>query len=174
VVDVRLFKNASFASANLMMLVLGIALYGSTVLLPLYLQIWMGYSAQQAGMVLSPGGVAVILLLPFVGRLVGKYDARYLLAFGFAILSLALYHMARTIHPGMDFSTAVWLRIYQAAGLAFLFVPINTIVYGRLIREAQTLAYLDVLLVFSVFTALMVPLVFLIQRPKPGAAPAGH
>ena len=243
-----------------MMLVLGIALYGSTVLLPLYLQIWMGYSAQQAGMVLSPGGVAVILLLPFVGRLVGKYDARYLLAFGFAILSLALYHMARTIHPGMDFSTAVWLRIYQAAGLAFLFVPINTIVYvgippsknnavsgivnlarnmggdigiaivttlvarrsqqhqatlaahtdpwnkaftsqvaaiaralehggisaadatqrayatvyGRLIREAQTLAYLDVLLVFSVFTALMVPLVFLIQRPKPGAAPAGH
>src|SRR3989440_817042 len=100
VVDVRLFKNASFASANLMMLVLGIALYGSTVLLPLYLQIWMGYSAEQAGMVLSPGGVAVILLLPFVGRLVGKYDARYLLAFGFAILSLALYHMARTIHPG--------------------------------------------------------------------------
>ena len=260
VVDVRLFKNRSFASANLMMLVLGIALYGTTVLLPLYLQIWMGYTAEQAGLVLSPGGVTVILLLPFVGKMVGKYDARYLIAFGFAILSIALYHMARTLQPGMDFSTAVWLRVYQSAGLAFLFVPINTIVYagmppsknnaisgivnlsrnmggdigiaivttlvarrsqkhqhdlvshldlwnkqftsqiaaisqamqhagisaadatqrayaavyGRLIREAQTLAYLDVLYMFAIFTALMVPLVFVTKRVKPGTAPGGH
>ncbi|MFL5248145.1 MAG: DHA2 family efflux MFS transporter permease subunit [Myxococcales bacterium] len=260
VVDIRLFKNPSFASANLMMLVLGIALYGTTVLLPQYMQIWMGYSAQQAGMVLSPGGITVILLLPFVGRLVSKYDARYLIAFGFTVLSAALYHMARTIHPGMDFSTAVWLRIYQSVGLAFLFVPINTIVYvgippsknnavsgivnlsrnmggdigiaivttliarrsqfhqsrlaahadpwskaftsqvsgiaqalqhagisatdatqrayaavyGRLLREAQTLAYLDVLVVFAIFTALMVPLVFVTKKARPGAAPAAH
>src|SRR5207248_4156751 len=82
VVDVRLFKNRNFAASNLMMLVLGMSLYGSTVLLPQYLQIWMGYTAQQSGMVLSPGGIAVILLMPLVGRLVSRVDARFLIAFG--------------------------------------------------------------------------------------------
>ena len=260
VVDVRLFKNRNFAASNLMMLVLGMSLYGSTVLLPQYLQFWMGYTAQQSGMVLSPGGIAVILLMPLVGRLVSRVDARFLIAFGFTILSIALYHMSRTIYPGIDFSTAVWLRIFQAAGIAFLFVPINTVVYaglppeknnavsgivnlarnmggdigialvttliarrsqfhqnvlaahtdpmnkaftaqlqgiaqalqhagisateatrrayglvyGRLIQQAQTLAYLDVLFVLAVFSALMVPLVLFTRRARPGAAPAAH
>jgi DHA2 family multidrug resistance protein len=130
VVEVRLFARRSFAAANLMMLVLGVALFGSTVLLPQYLQVWMGYSAQDAGMVLSPGGVTVILLLPLVGRLVSRHDPRWLIVFGFALLSLSLFHMAHTLYPGIDFSTATWLRIYQSVGLAFLFVPINTIVYA--------------------------------------------
>jgi len=129
VVEIRMFRDRSFAVSNLMMLVLGMALYGSTVLLPQYLQVWMGWSAQDAGMVLSPGGITVICLLPLVGRLISKVDARYLIAFGFTVLSVALYHMSRTIYPGMDFHTAMMLRIYQSVGLAFLFVPINTIGY---------------------------------------------
>ncbi|WP_242395688.1 DHA2 family efflux MFS transporter permease subunit [Anaeromyxobacter oryzisoli] len=130
VVDVRLFTNRSFAAANFMMVVLGIALFGSTVLLPQYLQVWMGYTAQQAGMVLSPGGVVVILLLPVVGRLVSRHDARWLIAFGFIVISLSMFHMVKTLYPGIDFRTAVELRMWQAAGLAFLFVPINTVVYA--------------------------------------------
>ena len=130
IVDIKLFKLRSFAASAVMMLVLGMALFGSTVLLPQYMQIWMGYSAQQAGMALSPGGLTVILLLPLVGRLVSKYDARWLIAFGFAVLSLSLLHMAYTIYPGIDFRTAMMLRIYQSVGLAFLFVPINTISYA--------------------------------------------
>jgi EmrB/QacA subfamily drug resistance transporter len=97
VVEVRLFRDRNFAIANLMMLVMGMTLYGSTVLLPQYLQVWLGYSAQEAGMVLSPGGVTVILLLPLVGRLISKVDARYLIAFGFLVLSAALLHMAHTV-----------------------------------------------------------------------------
>jgi DHA2 family multidrug resistance protein len=130
VVDVRLFRQRSFAVANLMMLTLGIALFGSTVLLPQFLQVWMGYSAQQAGEVLSPGGLVVILLLPLVGQLVSRADARWLIAFGFTVLGLSLFHMTRTLHPGIDFGTAVGLRAFQSVGLAFLFVPINTIVYA--------------------------------------------
>ena len=129
IVEVRLFANRNFAAANLMMLALGMALFGTTVLLPQYLQIWMGYSAQDAGMALSPGGIAVILLLPFVGKMIGKVDTRYLIAFGFTVLSAAMFHMSYTMYPGMDFHTAMMLRIYQSCGLAFLFVPINTIVY---------------------------------------------
>ena len=130
VVEVRLFASGRFAAANLMMLTLGIALFGSTVLLPQYVQVWMGWSAQDAGMALSPGGVTVICLLPLVGRLVSRYDPRWLIAFGFTVLSLSLFHMAHTIYPGMDFATAVKLRMIQSVGFAFLFVPINTLVYA--------------------------------------------
>ncbi|TMA27112.1 MAG: DHA2 family efflux MFS transporter permease subunit [Deltaproteobacteria bacterium] len=131
VVEVRLFKDRDFAISTLLMLVLGITLYGSTVLLPQYMQIWMGYSAQDAGMALSPGACLVILLLPMVGKLVSRFDARYLIAFGFLVLAGALYHMVVTLYPGIDFKTAVWLRIYQSIGMAFLFVPINTLMYSR-------------------------------------------
>ena len=259
VVEVRMFKNTTFAVSTVMMLVLGMALYGSTVLLPQYVQVWMGYSAQDAGMVLSPGGFIVILLLPLVGRLVSKVDARYLIAFGFLILSAALFHMAHTLYPGIDFKTAVLIRIYQSAGLAFLFVPINTLayagvppqknnqvsgivnlarnmggdigiafvttliarrsqfhqarlvdhvvpsgdlsarlsaiaqhlqqmgigaaqatkmaygqIYAQVIKQAQTLAYLDALLLLSIFAAIMVPLVLMTRRVKAGAAAMGH
>ncbi|HTN54062.1 MAG TPA: DHA2 family efflux MFS transporter permease subunit [Anaeromyxobacter sp.] len=130
VVEVKLFRSRGFAAASLMMLVLGIALFGSTVLLPQYTQLWMGYSAQLAGEALSPGGLTVILLLPLVGRLVSRVDARYLIAFGFTVLSLSLFHMASTLYPGIDFRTATLLRVYQSIGLAFLFVPINTVAYA--------------------------------------------
>ena len=135
-----LFRDRNFAVSNLMMLVLGMALYGSTVLLPQYVQVWMGWSAQDAGMALSPGGLTVICLLPLVGRLVSRVDARYLIAFGFTALSVALYHMSRTIYPGMDFHTAMMLRIYQSIGLAFLFVPINTAAYAYLPRDKNNAA----------------------------------
>jgi DHA2 family multidrug resistance protein len=256
VVDVRLFANRGFAASNLMMLVLGIALYGSTVLLPQFAQLLLGYSAQQAGEVLSPGGVTVITLMPLVGLLIGKVDARWLIAFGFSVLAVALFHMAHTLYPGIDLPNAILLRIYQSVGIAFLFVPINTVAYqgippeknnavsgiinlsrnmggdigiamvttilarrsqfhqarlsegldpgnpafrarldelaaslqhagaaaadatrrayaqlGRqLAEQAQTLAYVDVLYVLAIFATLMIPLVFLTRRARPGAA----
>jgi DHA2 family multidrug resistance protein len=129
VVEVKLFRDKSFATANLMMLVLGLSLYGTTVLLPQYTQTIMGYSAQDAGMALSPGGFTVICLMPLVGNLIGRVDARKMLAFGFTVISLSLFYMAHHLHPGMDFPAVVKLRVYQSIGLAFMFVPINTLAY---------------------------------------------
>jgi len=130
IVDVRMFKNRTFAVSNLMMLTLGMALFGSTVLLPQYLQVFMNYTAQQAGMALSPGGFVVILLLPFVGMLVSRVDNRYMIGFGFFALSMSLFFMTSHIYNGIDFRTAVELRIIQSIGLPFLFIPINTLVYA--------------------------------------------
>ncbi len=130
IVDVRMFRRRGFAVANALMLVLGVALFGSTVLLPQYLQVLMGYTAQQAGMALSPGGLVVIALLPLVGRLVSKVDTRWLVTFGFAVLSASLFYMTRRIDLQMDFGTAVELRALQSVGMAFLFVPIQTISYA--------------------------------------------
>jgi MFS transporter, DHA2 family, multidrug resistance protein len=135
IVDVKLYREKSFAIANLMMLVLGISLFGTTVLLPQFTQIMMGYTAQQAGMALSPGGLTVMFLMPLVGTLIGKVDARRMLAFGFTMLSLSLFYMAHTMSTGMDFSAVIKLRVFQSVGLAFLFVPINTLAYVGLPPE---------------------------------------
>jgi DHA2 family multidrug resistance protein len=111
-----------------MMFMLGAALFGATVLLPQMVQTLMGYTAEQAGWVLSPGAVVIIILLPFVGKLIGKIDARYMIAFGFLMAGIALFHMT-SVNPDMDFRTIVMLRVYQMAGVAFLFVPIQTLTY---------------------------------------------
>jgi len=129
ILDVRLFGERSFAIAALMMFVLGFGLYGTTVLLPLYTQQLLGYPAETAGMVLSPGGLATIAVMPMVGALVSRVQARWLIAFGFGITALAMFHMAN-INPQIDYWTAMAYRIYQSLGLAFLFVPITTIAYA--------------------------------------------
>ena len=126
ILELRLLKNPNFAVANSLMFALGAILFGTTVLIPEYLQTVMGYTAENAGMVLSPGGITVMICMPIVGQLVSRVDARYLIGFGFVVLALALVHMG-SIYPGIDFRTAMMYRIYQSIGLAFLFVPINTI-----------------------------------------------
>jgi DHA2 family multidrug resistance protein len=128
IIEVRLLARRNFAIAALFMLMLGVVLFGSIVLLPQYLQVVMGYSALDAGEVLSPGALVVIALLPLVGRLVTRFDARWLIAFGFAVTAASMWHMTN-IHPAISFRTAVGYRIYQSIGLAFLFVPINTLAY---------------------------------------------
>jgi MFS transporter, DHA2 family, multidrug resistance protein len=128
IVDVRMFKNRNFALAFVMMTMLGFALFGTTVLIPQYLQTLLGYTAQRAGMALSPGGLTVMALMPLVGFLVSRYDARWLIAIGFLGCSVALFHMME-LNLGLSFGEAVKLRMFQAAGIAFLFVPINTMSY---------------------------------------------
>ena len=128
IMNLKLFKNPNFAVTNTLMLLLGVALFGSTVVIPQFLQLELGYTAQSAGEVLTPGGFAILLLMPLVGFLVSRVDARYLIAFGFTVTALALFHMTN-LYLGIDFRTAVLWRVYQALGLAFMFVPINTVSY---------------------------------------------
>jgi MFS transporter, DHA2 family, multidrug resistance protein len=129
IVDLRLFKNRSFAASAFMMFALGFMLYGTTVLLPEFVQLLMGYTAAEAGMMLSPGGLAILLLMPAVGIMLSRIDARWLIAFGFMVIAVSLYHMTG-INLEMSWGHAMMLRVYQSIGLAFLFVPINTISYA--------------------------------------------
>ena len=128
-VDLRLLKNRNFALATTTMFFLGFVLYASTMLLPLFLQTLMGYDAMLSGLVLSPGGLVVLCAMPLVGRLIGKYQARWLLMFGLVMTSISLVQMAR-FNLNIDFRTAVWARCVQGAGLAFLFVPLNTLAFS--------------------------------------------
>ena len=129
VVDVRLFKNFNFASANLMMFILGIMLFSSLVMMPQFLQTLIGYTSQLAGLAISAGGIVLLIEMPIMGQLTTKVQARYLIAFGWLCLSGAMLYSTTRIDLGMSFSTAVWLRVVQVLGLGFLFVPINLVIY---------------------------------------------
>ena len=128
VMEVSLLKNRNFAASFFFNFVLGLVLYGTTVLIPQFLQLQMGYSAQQAGMALSPGGFFMMLMMPLTGFLVSKFDPRKLIMIGFGVMSLALYHMTN-LNLQLNFGTFVLWRVFQVAGLAFIFIPISTLSY---------------------------------------------
>ena len=133
ILNLTLFKNRTFAISFGLMFVLGFALFGTTVLIPQFTQTLLGYTAELAGLALSPGGLTVMLMMPVVGILVGRVDPRYLIAYGFVITASALALM-HTLNLGVSYSYIAWLRVFQASGLAFLFVPINTIAYTDIPR----------------------------------------
>ena len=139
IIDLHLFRDRTFGISNLLMFMLGFALLGSTLLLPLFMQTLLGYSAEQAGLALMPGGFTIMLLLPLVGFLLSRYSPRWLLVFGLVVLSASLFHMAG-FDLEIDFRTAATARLFQAVGMAFLFVPINTAAYAFLPREKNNAA----------------------------------
>jgi len=139
IIDLHLFKDRSFAIGNLLMFMVGFALMSSTVLLPLFMQTVLGYTAEKAGLALMPGGFAILVAMPVVGFLLGRYDARRLLLFGMCMLSFALFHMTR-FDTSIDFRTVATARVFQAIGLAFLFVPINTAAYAFIPRNKSNAA----------------------------------
>ena len=125
----RLFKNLNFLGANAMMFILGIMLFSSLVMMPLFLQTLLGYTAESAGLVLSGGGLLLLFLMPVAGTLASKVQARYLIAFGWLTLSLAMYYSTQHLDLEISFRSASLLRVVQVFGLGFLFVPINLVAY---------------------------------------------
>ncbi|MFY9845451.1 MAG: DHA2 family efflux MFS transporter permease subunit [Terriglobales bacterium] len=139
IIDLHLFRQHTFATANFLMFMLGFALLGSTLLLPLFMQTLLGYTAERSGLALMPGGFAIMLAMPIVGLLLSRYSPRYLMLFGLSMLSFSLFHMT-TFDLSVDFHTVTMARVYQAIGLAFLFVPINTAAYAFLPRDKNNAA----------------------------------
>jgi MFS transporter, DHA2 family, multidrug resistance protein len=139
IVDLSILGNRNFAVGNLLMFMLGFILLGSTVLLPLFVQTQLGYTATDAGLVISPGGFAIMLLMPVVGALVSRVDARLLIAIGLTTTGVALLWMTG-LDAQIDYATVAWARVYQSMGLAFLFIPINTVAYLGLAPEKNNAA----------------------------------
>ncbi|HZT32614.1 MAG TPA: DHA2 family efflux MFS transporter permease subunit [Bryobacteraceae bacterium] len=139
IIDFRMLKDRNFALSTATMYMLGFVLYGSTTLLPIFLQTLMGYTATLSGLVLSPGGVAIVLMMPVVGMLLGRYEARWLVVGGLAVSALGLFQMAH-FNLEIDYATAALARVVQSAGLAFLFVPINTMAFSFVPKERTSYA----------------------------------
>ncbi len=128
IVNLRLFKHRNFAPAFALMFMLGVVLLGSTVLIPIFLQTLMGYTAKDSGLALTWGALAIMALMPVVGPLTARVQAKWLIGFGLLLGAYGLHRMAGW-NLEVDFWTVASDRVIQAAGLAFLFVPINTAAY---------------------------------------------
>jgi len=141
IIEVRLFKNLNFLGANAMIFVLGIMLFSSLVMMPLFLQTLLGYTSESAGLVLSGGGLLLLFLMPVVGTLASKIQARYIIAFGWLTLSIAMYFSTQYLDLQISFRSASLLRVAQVFGLGFLFVPINLVSYvGMPLEKSSSVA----------------------------------
>jgi DHA2 family multidrug resistance protein len=128
VVDLRLLKDRNFLISTFMMFILGLVLYGTTVLLPILLQTLMGYTAMQSGFVLLPGGTILLLILPLVGWLLGRLEPRWLVVFGFLVIAVGLLQLSH-LDLNVGEATPIWDWIVSRSGTAFLFVPINVMAF---------------------------------------------
>lgn len=135
-VDLSLFKERDFCVSFVLMLMFGFMILGSTYLLPAYAQSIMKYRATEAGEIIAPGGVLLILLFPIVGRVVDKVDLRYVIGLGVLACSGALWWMTN-FYTQVSFDTLAFGRILQAIGLSMLFLPINTLAF-RNVREGHS------------------------------------
>jgi len=134
VVNLRIFKNRTYATGVFLMTVLGFVLYGSTVLLPLWLQTLMGYPALQAGMAMLPRGLGSFLFMPIVGILMGKIEARKLLAAGLMIASFSIYQLSK-LNLNAGYWDIFWPQLLQGTSMGLLFVPLTTITNGLIPKE---------------------------------------
>jgi MFS transporter, DHA2 family, multidrug resistance protein len=129
ILDIRLFKNVNFATSSVIMFMVGAASFSTTVLMPQFLQSLLGYSAESAGMVLSAAAVLLLIELPLVGQLTGRIQARYLMAFGWAVLTIAMFYSTKRIDLEISLASATWLRIAQYVPMGFIFIPATMVAY---------------------------------------------
>ena len=128
IVDIRLLGRRQFGSCFLVMLATGAVLISTTQLLPQLLQTELNYTATLAGLALSPGGVATLIMMPIVGRLVSRVQPKYLIMFGAAVAALSMWHLTG-LTGDITYGYAAWARIFLAIGLPFLFLPVTTASY---------------------------------------------
>lgn len=128
VVDIRCLKDRNFALGSIVIAGFAAILYGSSVLIPQLAQQQLGYTATLAGLVLSPGAIAVTLIIPIISRALPLIQARYIVMAGFFLLGCSMLYCTMLI-PNIDYRTLVLMRSSQSAAIAFLFVPVTTLAY---------------------------------------------
>jgi len=135
IVHFHLLRYRSFATGIGLAAMLGFVLYGGLILLPLFMQTLLGWTAATAGIWTSPRGIGTALCMPLVGYLLGKgWDGRRMLAFGFAIAGVSFFGFANmTLQSGTW--DIFWVQVMQGAGMAFLFVPLTTLTMAAIPTE---------------------------------------
>ncbi|HUA68274.1 MAG TPA: DHA2 family efflux MFS transporter permease subunit [Candidatus Saccharimonadales bacterium] len=130
-VNLRILRSRNFTTGLILMTVIGIILYGTTAELPLFLQTLMGYPALQSGYAMSPRGVAAFITTFFVGRLVGRIPVRWLLGFGFSMLSFSSYLLS-DINLQVSMASVILPTVLNGVAVSFIFVPLTTVTMSQL------------------------------------------
>jgi len=137
VVNLRLFRDRTFASGTVVMFFVFLNLFGSIVLLPIFLQTLMGYTSYHAGLVLGPGGLATLLSMPLAGRLVRRINPKHILISGIVVCSLTTYLMS-LFSLRADFWTFVWPRVTLGIGMGLTFIPLTMMTLSHIPRQHMT------------------------------------
>ncbi len=128
-IEIRLFRNLNFSGISIMMFLAGAVSFSSTVLMPQFLQTLAGYSAQQAGLVVSAGAAMLLISMPLVAALTTRVPVKYLIAFGWFFSAAGLYTSAHLLNLGVNFVTACEIMMLQYAPVGFIFIPAITASY---------------------------------------------
>jgi DHA2 family multidrug resistance protein len=134
VVDLRIFHNRTYSTGTLLMTALGFCLYGSLVLLPLWLQTLLGYPALQAGIAMAPRGIGSFVAMPVIGSLLGRFDARKFLAAGLLLAGGTMIQFSR-LDLNAGYWDFFWPQFVQGLSLGMMFVPLTTISMGPIPKE---------------------------------------
>jgi len=139
VVEIRLLADRNFAVANFFYFLFGFALFGSTVLIPQMLQSLYGYSATDAGLVLGPGAMVIVVLAPVIVRILPKVGIKPLIFVGYTIFAIAMWRYA-SIDLNTDYKHIALLRALQGLGIAPLFIPVSQLAYSYLPKHKNNKA----------------------------------
>ncbi|HTX25368.1 MAG TPA: DHA2 family efflux MFS transporter permease subunit [Steroidobacteraceae bacterium] len=144
--DLKLFKHRNFTVATLVIAVVGVVMFGTTQFLPQLLQQVLGYTAMEAGLALTAGGVGTLIAMGAVGALSGRVQPRYLIGFGLTATILGLWHMTH-LNAQISFAEAAWARLWQVIGIPFMFIPLTDAAYVGLpqARTGQATAMMNVM-----------------------------
>jgi len=134
VVNLRAFKHLTFSSGNIIMFLVFFGLFGSIVLLPVYLQTLMGYTSFLAGLALGPGGISTMIAMPIAGVLVNKVNPKAILAFGIVVAAYAV-HLMSQFNLFADFNAVLWPRVLLGVGMGFIFIPLTTLTMAAMRKE---------------------------------------
>ncbi|GAB2837317.1 DHA2 family efflux MFS transporter permease subunit [Pseudoduganella ginsengisoli] len=132
----RLLSNANYVSGLLFIFIVGMVLFATRALTPTLLQGLMNYPATVAGLVTAPSGLGTMAAMLVVGKLVGKFDVRMLLATGFAITALSLWQMSGYTLV-LSTPDIIWPGVIQGLGLGLVFVPLSTATFATLPAELR-------------------------------------
>src|SRR6185503_14326657 len=136
VVNLKVFKVRSYSTGVFLMAMLGFVLYGSIVILPIWLQTLMGYPATRAGLTMAPRGLGSMIAMPLVGIILPRFDPRKLLATGLLMGALSTWQFAQ-MNLNVGYWDLFWPQFVQGFGLGLIFVPLTTISMGRVPRESM-------------------------------------
>jgi len=139
VVELTLLKERNFALANAFYFLFGFVLFGSTVLIPQMLQSLYGYTATNAGFVLGPGALVIVVMAPFIVRLVKKVPVPWMIGFGYTVIGCAMWYFA-SFNLATNYGHEAWARAIQGFGIAFLFVPTSQLAYSYLPKDKNNKA----------------------------------
>jgi MFS transporter, DHA2 family, multidrug resistance protein len=136
VVNLRVFKNRTYSTGVFLMSMLGVGLYGTTVLIPLVLQTLLGYPALRAGIAMAPRGLGSFIAMPVVGLIMTKFDPRKLLTVGMLVCATTLWQFSR-LNLQAGYWDYFWPQFEMGLALGLVFVPLTTITMGPIPKETM-------------------------------------